>query len=94
MRLSLQILFVYVLTLPSLLHPSILFNCFYTCNNINPTKNDIHCMGMHMHSLLLQVNSFWFNIVYGAYVSFELLQVKPLLHVCLTGMMLLMAILL
>ena len=29
--LSLQILFVYFLALPSLLHPSILFNCFYTC---------------------------------------------------------------
>ena len=27
----LQILFVYFLTLPSLLHPSILFSCFYTC---------------------------------------------------------------
>ena len=24
----------YFLALPSLLHPSILFNCFYTCNNI------------------------------------------------------------
>ena len=31
-KLSLQILFVYCLTLPSLLHPSILFNCFlYLC---------------------------------------------------------------
>ena len=29
--LSLNILFVYFLALPSLLHPSILFNCFYTC---------------------------------------------------------------
>ena len=30
--LSLKILFVYFLALPSLLiHPSILFNCFYTC---------------------------------------------------------------
>ena len=29
--LSLQILFVYFLALPSLLHPSILFHCFYTC---------------------------------------------------------------
>ena len=28
--LSLQILFVYFLALPSLLHPSILFNFFYT----------------------------------------------------------------
>ena len=28
----LQILFVYFLILPSLLHPSILFNCFYTCS--------------------------------------------------------------
>ena len=27
----LQILFVYFLILPSLLHSSILFNCFYTC---------------------------------------------------------------
>ena len=25
------VLFVYSLTLPSLLHPSIIFNCFYTC---------------------------------------------------------------
>ena len=31
MWLSLWILFVYFLTLPSLLHSSILFNCFYTC---------------------------------------------------------------
>ena len=30
----LQILFVYFLILPSLLQPSILFNCFYTCHNI------------------------------------------------------------
>ena len=29
--LSLKILFVYFLALPSLLHHSILFNCFYTC---------------------------------------------------------------
>ena len=29
--LSLKILFVCFLALPSLLHPSILFNCFYTC---------------------------------------------------------------
>ena len=29
--LSLKILFVYFLALPSLLHPSILFKCFYTC---------------------------------------------------------------
>ena len=29
--LSLTILFVCFLALPSLLHPSILFNCFYTC---------------------------------------------------------------
>ena len=29
--LSLQILFVYFLALPPLLHPSILFNYFYTC---------------------------------------------------------------
>ena len=29
--LSLKILFVCFLVLPSLLHPSILFNCFYTC---------------------------------------------------------------
>ena len=29
--LSLKILFVYFLALPSLLHPSILFNYFYTC---------------------------------------------------------------
>ena len=31
--LSLKILFVCFLALPSLLHPSIFFNCFYTCNN-------------------------------------------------------------
>ena len=29
--LSLKILFVCFLALPSLLHPSILFDCFYTC---------------------------------------------------------------
>ena len=29
--LSLQTLFVHFFALPSLLHPSILFNCFYTC---------------------------------------------------------------
>ena len=34
--LSLKILFVYFLALPSLLHPSILFNCFYTCMYRNP----------------------------------------------------------
>ena len=31
----LQILFVYFLILPSLLQPSILFNCFYTCTIYN-----------------------------------------------------------
>ena len=41
MWLSLQILFMYFLALPSLLHPSILFNCFYTYHN------NMTCMQPH-----------------------------------------------
>ena len=45
-------------------------------------------MGMHIHSLLLQVDSFGFYIICSTYVSSELLQVKLLLHVYyLTGIM-------
>ena len=43
--LSLKILFVYYfLALPSLLHPSILFNCFYTCIIIRTSMLDVTIM--------------------------------------------------
>ena len=45
----LQILFVYFLILPSLLHPSILFNCFYTCS----------CSFFIGHSAFYQCHLIW-----------------------------------
>ena len=46
----LQILFVYFLILPSLLHPSILFNCFYTCLILCQ-----HDMYMYMYMYVVRV---------------------------------------
>ena len=46
------ILFVYFLILPSLLHSSILFNCFYTCNNITIAGYSHLCLRYRHHRII------------------------------------------